>query len=318
MTELYANDVNAIDPATVLVSDNGKPVYTKADLLKIFDAEPGIPYNKDTHYNIVNMLAQAYAIGEKAKQEKVDQSWEYRALLRVARMDFINARYERNLGSESPTASKVADNLKKFEYFYNRESTYKGKSFEEVESQIASSLETKAKMNSKLADNMEAWNKTNVFFYDRSKVSLAPVTTAEGILALADSLAKNQKFDDAISAYDKVVDLFADRDTLFRTAVYNMAQTYSDAQKYKKSVACFEAFLQVWPDAPEAEKAMFSLGFVLNENLKQNDRALEVLEDFQKRFPKSELKESVDWLVENIKSDGKLADDLMKKIEAEE
>jgi len=59
-------------------------------------------------------------------------------------------------------------------------------------------------------------------------------------------------------------------------------------------------------------------GFVLNENLKQNDRALEVLEDFQKRFPKSELKESVDWLVENIKSDGKLADDLMKKIEAEE
>ena len=44
----------------------------------------------------------------------------------------------------------------------------------------------------------------------------------------------------------------------------------------------------------------------------------EVLEDFQKRFPKSELKESVDWLVENIKSDGKLADDLMKKIEAEE
>jgi hypothetical protein len=76
--------------------------------------------------------------------------------------------------------------------------------------------------------------------------------------------------------------------------------------------------LKVWPEAPEAEKAMFSLGFVLNENLKQNDRALEVLEDFQKRFPKSELKESVDWLVENIKSDGKLADDLMKKIEAEE
>ena len=42
------------------------------------------------------------------------------------------------------------------------------------------------------------------------------------------------------------------------------------------------------------------------------------VEDFQKRFPKSELKESVDWLVENIKSDGKLADDLMKKIESEE
>ena len=76
--------------------------------------------------------------------------------------------------------------------------------------------------------------------------------------------------------------------------------------------------MQVWPDAPETEKVLFSLGFVLSENLKKNDRALEVLEDLQKRFPKSELKESVDWLVENIKSNGKLAEDLMKKIESEE
>ncbi len=318
LEEVYANDVNAIDSATVLVSDNGKPIYTKADLMKIFDAEPGIPYNKDTHYNIVKMLAQAYAIGEKARQEMVDQSWEFRALMRVARMDFINARYERSLGAEASAVPQIAENLKKFEYFYNKETMYKGKSFEDVQSQIVSGLESKAKMNAKLLANMDAWNKTNVFFYDRSKMSFAPVTTAERFLALGDSLAKNQKFDGAVSAYNKIVDLFAERDTLFRTAVYNMAQTYSDAQKYKQSVACFEAFLQVWPDAPEAEKALFSLGFVLNENLKQNDRALEVLEDFQKRFPKSELKESVDWLVENIKSDGKLADDLMKKIEAEE
>lgn len=318
LAELYASDVNAIDPATVLVSDNGKPVYTKADLMKIFEAEPGIPYNKDTHHNIVNMLAQAYAIGKKARQEQVDQSWEFRALMRVARADFITARYERGLKMEEPAAFRVTDNSKKFEYFYNKELSYKDKSYEEVESDIESGLKTRAKLNSKHYANMETWNKTNVFFYDRSKVSLAPVTTAEGFLALGDSLAKNQKFDDAVSAYNKIVELFADRDTLFRTAVYNMAQTYSDAQKYKKSADCFEAFLQVWPDAPEAEKAMFSLGFVLNENLKQNDRALEVLEDFQKRFPKSELKESVDWLVENIKSDGKLADDLMKKIEAEE
>ena len=318
LEEVYANDVNAIDSATVLVSDNGKPIYTKADLMKIFDAEPGIPYNKDTHYNIVKMLAQAYAIGEKARQEMVDQSWEFRALMRVARMDFINARYERSLGAEASAVPQIAENLKKFEYFYNKETTYKDKSFEDVQSQIVSGLESKAKMNAKLLANMDAWNKTNVFFYDRSKMSFAPVTTAERFLALGDSLAKNQKFDGAVSAYNKIVDLFAERDTLFRTAVYNMAQTYSDAQKYKQSVACFEAFLQVWPDAPEAEKAMFSLGFVLNENLKQNDRALVVLEDFQKRFPKSELKESVDWLVENIKSDGKLADDLMKKIEAEE
>ena len=317
LEELYASDVNAIDPATVLVSDNGKPVYTKADLLKIFDAEPGIPYNKETHYNILNMLAQAYAIGEKARQEKIDQSWEFRALTRVARIDFINNRYDRDQKTTEPAEPQFADKLKKYEY-YSREAAYKGKSFEEVESQIVNSLEVKAKVNVKLVTNMEIWNKTNVFFYDRSKANLVPVTTAEGFLAIGDSAAKVQKFNEAISAYKKVIDLFASRDTLFRTAVYNLAQVYSDAQKYEESAANFEALLKVWPDAPEAEKAMFSLGFVLNENLKRDDRALEVLEDFQKRFPKSELKESVDWLVENIKSNGKLAEDLMKKIESEE
>ena len=97
-----------------------------------------------------------------------------------------------------------------------------------------------------------------------------------------------------------------------------MAQTYADSQKYRDAAAYYDAFLKVWPDSPDAEKALFSRGFILNENLHRDSLALEVLEDFQKRFPKSELKESVDWLVENIKSGGKLADDLMKKIEAEE
>ena len=73
----------------------------------------------------------------------------------------------------------------------------------------------------------------------------------------------------------------------------------------------------MWPDSPETEKALFSRGFILNENLHKDTLALQVLEDFQKRFPNSELKESVDWLVNNIKSGGKLAEDLMKKIEAE-
>ncbi len=318
LEKMYAEDVASLDPTTVLVSDNGKTVYTKADLLKIFEAEPGIPYNKETHNNIVKMLAQAYVVGEKARQEKVDQSWEYRALMRVARMDFITARYDRVLQMKEPGASQITENLKKYEYLLNRETKYKGRSYEEADSLVEKNLKATVRTNEKLVANMDIWNKTNVFFYDQSKANLAPATTAESFVALGDSAAKIQSFDAAISAYQKVIDLFAYRDTLFRTAVYNLAQTYSDAQKYKKSAACFEAFLQVWPDAPETEKAMFSLGFVLNENLKQNDRALEVLEDFQKRFPKSELKESVDWLVENIKSDGKLAEDLMKKIEAEE
>lgn len=318
LENMYAEDVASLDPSTVLISDNGKALYTKADVMKIFEAEPSMTYNKEMHHAVVTALAQSYVIAKKAHQEGVDDSWEYRAFTRNARIQFIKASYDRNTKLVESEVPQFVDNLKKFEYFHNIGTSYKDKSFEEAESEVINSLRFKANMNAKLAANMEIWNKTNVFFYDQSKASIAPVTTAEGFVALGDSLARNQNFEAAITAYNRVINLFAYRDTLFRSAVYNLAQVYTDAQNYKRSAETYEAFLQVWPDAPEAEKAMFSLGFILSENLNRNDQALEVLEDFQKRFPKSELKESVDWLVENIKSDGKLAEDLMKKIEAEE
>ena len=315
---IYADNVEVLDPATVLISKDGKPLYTKADLLKIFDAEPSMSYNRETHHHTVGMLAQAYVLAENAKKEGVDQSWEFRAMMRDARMNFITARYDRNHKPTDSASQPVPEDLKKFEYFYNENKAYKGQTYDEALPQISRILESRVQAHEKEFADMKIWNSTNVVFYDRSKEGLAPVTTAEGFLSLGDSAAQRQEFDEAIYAYQKVIDLFASRDTLFRVSVYNLAQTYSDAQKYEEAAGCFSVFLKVWPEAPEAEKAMFSLGFVLNENLNRNDQALEVLEDFQKRFPKSELKESVDWLVENIKSDGKLAEDLMKKIEATE
>jgi hypothetical protein len=63
---------------------------------------------------------------------------------------------------------------------------------------------------------------------------------------------------------------------------------------------------------------MFSRGFILNENLHKDAEALKIFEEFKKTYPKSELMESVDWLIQNIKSNGRLADDLMKKIASEE
>ena len=316
--EMYANDVNSLDSATVLISKNGTPLYTKADLLKVFNSEPEMPYNVETHRNVVMMLAQSYVLAEKAMQENVDRSWEFRAIMRKARMNFVVASYDRTHKSDVPVSQPISEDLKKFEYFYNESRVYKGKTYDEALPQVIATLEARSQGHQKELADMQLWNRTNVFFYDHSKGNLAPLTTAEKILAKADSAAQNQKFNEAIAAYQKMMVLFADRDSLFRTVVYNLAQVYSDAQRFEESAGCYSVFLKVWPDAPEAEKAMFSLGFILNENLKQNDRALEVLEDFQKRFPKSELKESVDWLVENIKSDGKLAEDLMKKIEAEE
>ena len=44
------------------------------------------------------------------------------------------------------------------------------------------------------------------------------------------------------------------------------------------------------------------------------EKALEIFELFLKKYPNSELKESVNWLVQNIKNNGKLASELLEKI----
>jgi len=52
----------------------------------------------------------------------------------------------------------------------------------------------------------------------------------------------------------------------------------------------------------------------LSENLKNDSLALPLFKDFITKYPKSELKESVEWLIKNIESNGKLAQELVEKI----
>ena len=111
---------------------------------------------------------------------------------------------------------------------------------------------------------------------------------------------------------------YATEDSLYQEAAYESAQVQNDNEEYNDAEGEFYAFYKMWPNNRNAEKAMFTRGFILDENIHNDTLALEVLEGFQKLYPNSELKESVDWLVNNIKSGGKLADDLMKKIEAED
>ena len=45
---------------------------------------------------------------------------------------------------------------------------------------------------------------------------------------------------------------------------------------------------------------------------------IRILKEFITKYPKSELKESVDWLIKNIESNGKLAQELVEKISQSE
>ena len=135
----------------------------------------------------------------------------------------------------------------------------------------------------------------------------------------ADSLYSQAKsVEKAYLAWKGIRERYVEIDSVARKATFELAHILSDKEDYDKAQREYRAFYKVWPDSPDAEKAMFSRGFILNENLHRDSVALEVFQEFKKRYPKSDLNESVDWLVQNIKSNGKLADDLMKKIAAEE
>ena len=135
----------------------------------------------------------------------------------------------------------------------------------------------------------------------------------------ADSLyTKAKDIEKAYVAWTGIRDRYVDIDSVARKATFEIAHILSDKEDFDKAQREYRAFYMTWPESPEAEKAMFSRGFILTENLHKDSLALETFDAFKKLYPKSELTESVDWLVNNIKSGGKLADDLMKKIESEE
>ena len=56
---------------------------------------------------------------------------------------------------------------------------------------------------------------------------------------------------------------------------------------------------------------------MLEENLNRPQDAVMVYRQFLKKYPKTELSESVEWLLKNIENNGKLAKELIEKIEKE-
>lgn len=164
----------------------------------------------------------------------------------------------------------------------------------------------------------ESYQSAVLHFYDSSIQEWEPTILADRLVANADSLRKEGLNDEALEAYRNLIFAYGENDSLVKLAIYESAQIYNETGRFEEAEAEYQACYEIFPDSPEAEKSLFSRGFILSENLNKNDESLQVLKTFQQKYPNSELKESVDWLVQNIESNGKLADDLMKKISAEE
>lgn len=338
-----------VDSSYVLLSENGETLLTEGELKRICKRDFMAEVNARNHQHLFSMVVERLLFSKAALNLKLDKTWEYRALVRAARRNFIfdnyffkkrqnvevsedslKAFYERYGSpvhqeysfeqgrSEVRAAAMFPMNILRHEYFLSKKSSYFKLDFKQT-------LPVLFRQNWRMQSDMsearfaaESYQSAVLHFYDSSIQEWEPTILADRLVANADSLRKEGLNDEALEAYRNLIFAYGENDSLVKLAIYESAQIYNETGRFEEAEAEYQACYEIFPDSPEAEKSLFSRGFILSENLNKNDEALQVLKTFQQKYPNSELKESVDWLVQNIESDGKLADDLLKKISAEE
>lgn len=346
---LESGELFDVDSSFVLVSKNGKPLMTEGDFIRISADRYLVDVNGRNRRRLFGMIVEGMLYSEAALSLKLDKTWEYRALVRAAYRNYINDEYFRkNLETRTVSDDSLKSffnlygnpvhpeyafeqgkkevwagaifpmNILKHEFLVSHKAPFDKDLFsKKVPTLFMNSWREQSDMeNARLA--AEYYESAVLHFYDSSIPEFAPEIEAGRLLVKADSLRNLGRVNESVAAYRKVMFAYGENDSLFKKAVYETAQIFNEADRFNDAEVEYLACYEMFPDSPEAEKAMFSRGFILSENLNRNDEALTVLKQFQQKYPQSELKESVDWLVQNIESNGKLADDLIKKISAEE
>lgn len=337
-----------LDSDYVLVTINGNPAIRERDILQIYAEDDNLVKSNRTRSRLVGSLMQSVAFAAEARELKLDRNWEYRSLKRQDFTSFINSLFKKHTFVDSSVTEDTLfalyekfgnplrpgvsfenskldlmdmlafpENLLKHE-FYRFAKENEDKTIEDVRPDLFRQMAVDFRRDRWSRYLNDLLQKTNFTTYDETLQLSVDYKTPDRWGAIADSLYQKQDLSGAFSNWNSLRDWYADNDSLYAKATLEIARIASEMEQYETAETEYSIFCYMWPDSPEVEKAMFSRGFILNENLHRDAAALEVLLEFQKKFPKSELKESVDWLVDNIKSEGKLAADLLKKISAEE
>ena len=338
-----------LDSSYVLVTKKGEPAIREKDVLAMYDDNPMMVRSRKSHKQIVSALALQLAFGSEAREIGLERSWEYRALRRQSDVDYVISLYRKkviqrvavpedslkalyarmgnpahpNMSYEESRAElndwfEIPENLMKRTYYYGQED-YLPDSFEQARKRVFETAHLAYRSYRWDKEVVTSWGTAKVDLFADNITLLPQEWSVELAMRVADSLytqAKNLNL--AYIAWSGIRERYVDIDSVAKKATFELAHIYSDKEDYDKAQREYRAFYRTWPDSPDAEKAMFSRGFILTENMHKDSEALKVFEEFKKTYPKSELNESVEWLVQNIKSGGKLADDLMKKIAAEE
>lgn len=82
--------------------------------------------------------------------------------------------------------------------------------------------------------------------------------------------------------------------------MFQAAQAAGDAQA---RIAAYRKVVDEYPDADVTPQALFMVGFIHSEELKDHDTAERIFRELLQRYPKSELASSAQWMVDHMRTE---------------
>ena len=94
--------------------------------------------------------------------------------------------------------------------------------------------------------------------------------------------------------------------------LFKAAEVAKSLRTFPKSLSLYDWIIEDYPDYEKTATALFLKGFIIENNLGDDEKAREVYNEFIKRFPSHELVDDVQFLLENL---GKTDEEILEMIE---
>ena len=122
----------------------------------------------------------------------------------------------------------------------------------------------------------------------------------------AQNLHYDRKLDQAVDLYQRLRNEFPKVETLQDSICFGLAQIYIEQEKYQQALGEYRRLSYLYPKSSNNYKAMFMVGFIHAEHLKNDTAAVRAFEKMLAQYPSSDLSDDADWMIRNIRSGGKL------------
>ncbi len=122
----------------------------------------------------------------------------------------------------------------------------------------------------------------------------------------AQDLHYERKLDQAMRIYEGLRTRFPKNAGLQDSVSFGIAQILIEQERYPQALAEYRRVTYLSPDSPNDYKAMFMIGFIQAEHLRQDSAAVRSFEAMLKKYPESDLSDDADWMIRNIRSGGQL------------